>query len=130
MTDDATRWQRKADALIRLAEDQRGKPEGDLARQKLLDIINAHPEAFEYQPLLDFAHRELTLRDVGEMERRGISTEGSWTAPTLEGAVKLMVADYKRRLWGGQAKRLENELHEIDERVKRIEFGLDPVLLE
>jgi hypothetical protein len=130
MTDDATRWQRKADALIRLAEDQRGKPEGDLARQKLLDILNAHPEAFGYQPLVDFAHRELTLRDVGEMKRRGIPTAGSWTAPTLEGAVRLMVEDYKRRLWGGRVKMVEDELHEIEERVKQIEFGLDPVFLE
>jgi len=32
------RWKTKVDALIRLAEDQEGKPEGDLVREKLASI--------------------------------------------------------------------------------------------
>lgn len=37
------RWKTKVDALIRLAEDQAGKPEGELAREKLASILKEHP---------------------------------------------------------------------------------------
>jgi hypothetical protein len=35
-------WQRKADALARLAEDQKGKPEGEVAARKLKEIRDKH----------------------------------------------------------------------------------------
>lgn len=108
------RWQTKADALIKLADDQCGKPEGDLAREKLLAIINAHPESFAYQPLIDFAEREFTLSDLREMRQQNISTDGRWMANTLDGAIKMMVADYKRRLRGRQ---VEHQFRELGQRI-------------
>lgn len=92
------KWRRKADALARLAEDQRGKPEGDLARQKLQEIIANHPEAREYQPVKDLFARDLELKDVGMMHRMGISTEGSWSGRTIAEALAAMTRDYKSRI--------------------------------
>lgn len=114
------RWQTKADALIRLADDQRGKPEGDVARAMLLKIINNHPESFAYQPLIDFAEREFTLGDLREMRQQNVSTDGRWTADTLDGAIKMMVADYKRRLGARRVKRLEGELLAVEQRVSNL----------
>lgn len=135
----AQRWCSKADALIRLAEDQRGKPEGGLAREMLLKIINNHPEAFAYEPILDFCEREFTMADVGEMKRRGISTDGRWTAGSLEEAIALMIADYQRRMalnldaeimgqrmtvtLTGEMTKLDNNLAEIEQML-----GLAPLL--
>ena len=82
------RWKRKADALTRLAEDQRGKPEGELARQKLQEIIAKHPEAKDYGPV-----RDLLLRDL-----KGIDLEGSWTAATPQEAIAMVIADYRQRI--------------------------------
>jgi len=42
-------WRRKVDALARLAKDQKGKPEGDVAAQKLRAIMDTHPEVFSRQ---------------------------------------------------------------------------------
>ena len=92
------RWQTKVDALIRLAEDQKGKPEGDLAREKLLSILQKHPEAVTYQPIVDLAWRDLTTKDVAQMHRRGISTDGSWTGVNLQDALAKMMQDYQRRM--------------------------------
>jgi hypothetical protein len=92
------RWKRKVQALIRLADDQRGKPEGDLARQKLLSILNKYPEAREYQPVQELARRDLTLKDVGYMKRNLIPITGSWTGANLQQAIKLMEADYRERI--------------------------------
>lgn len=95
------RWQRKAEALARLAEDQRGKPEGELARQKLLEILNNHPEAAQYGPVVELARRDIEWVMKGthlvEMKRAGVDTDGEWAAPTLAGAIKVMVADYQNR---------------------------------
>ncbi len=109
------RWQTKADTLIRLADDQRGKPEGDLACEKLLQIINKHSESFTYQPLIDFAEREFTLQNLKEMKQQGISTDGCWTGNTLDDAIGMMVADYKRRLW---CKRIEKQVHKNEQQRK------------
>ena len=98
----ANKWKRKADALARLAEDQRGKPEGDLARQKLQEIIANHPEAREYQPVKDLFARDLELKDIGAMRMAGISTEGSWGGRTLAEALAAMTQDYKARIAGYQ----------------------------
>jgi hypothetical protein len=92
------RWQTKVDALIRLAEDQRGKPEGDLAREKLLSILQKHPEAVTYKPILDLAWRDITTKDVVEMHRMGVSTDGSWTGRNLQEALFKMQQDYYRRM--------------------------------
>ena len=92
------KWQRKVDALIRLAEDQRGKPEGDLAREKLTEILNKHPEAQRYPPMVDLVHRDFQAADVVVLKRRGIPTGGSWTGRSLDEALQLMMEDYARRL--------------------------------
>lgn len=92
MTQD--RWQSKIDALIRLAKDQAGKPEGELARAKLQQILDKYPwAAQQYQPLADFA-----VSDLKYMMRVGISHQGSWTGRNLQEALRIMVADYKQRI--------------------------------
>lgn len=100
-------WKRKARALARLAEDQRGKPEGDTARQKLLEIIQRHPEARDYEPVKTLIKKDLTMRDISEMRHAGISTDGEWTADDLHTAIKLMEADYRERI--ARSKRLKLE---------------------
>lgn len=96
-----TRWQRKAEALARLAEDQRGKPEGELARQKLLEIINKHPEAADYEPIIELARRDIDWVMTGthlvEMKQADVSLDGKWEGDTMEGAIKAMVRDYQYR---------------------------------
>jgi hypothetical protein len=86
-------WKGKVQALIRLAEDQAGKPEGELAREKLRQILEKYPEARQYKPI-----RVFILKDIGYMRQHGISTEGSWTGANLQEAIALMVADYRQRI--------------------------------
>lgn len=95
---DPSKWKRKIDALIRLAEDQRGKPEGDLAREKLAEILRKHPEAVRYEPLQGLARRDISMKDVAWMHRHEVSTDGSWTAATLQEALAKMVDDYYWRM--------------------------------
>ena len=92
------RWKTKVDALIRLAEDQKGKPEGELAREKLAGILKKHPEVVRYQPLQDLAWRDISTKDVVEMHRKGISTDGSWTGVDGSDALFKMLQDYQRRM--------------------------------
>lgn len=61
------RWKRKAEALLRLAEDQRGTPEGDLAREKLAEILVNHPEA-------GLTVRDITLKDIGDLHKAEVGT--------------------------------------------------------
>lgn len=96
------RWKRKVQALMRLAEDQAGKPEGQLARQKLRQILKKYPQAREYEPV-----RVFMARDIVAMKRMGISTEGSWTGRNLQEAIALMMADYGTRLERAKQPRLE-----------------------
>ena len=95
------KWQRKAESLAHLAEDQRGKPEGELARQKLLEIINKHPEAMQYEPVIELARRDIDWIMTGahliEMKRAGVSTDGKWNGASLTDAIKMMVSDYQNR---------------------------------
>lgn len=98
------RWKRKVEALTRLAEDQRGKPEGDLARMKLQQILDRYPEARQYEPVMDFMLRELTMRDVAWMRQRGISTDGRWTGRNLAETIMIMEADYKQRIAAFQGR--------------------------
>lgn len=81
------RWQRKAESLARLADDQRGKPEGELARQKLLEIINRHPEAAQYGPIVELAKRDIEWVMTGahlmEFKRAGGDTSGKWEGETI-----------------------------------------------
>jgi hypothetical protein len=95
------KWQRKATALARLAEDQRGKPEGELARQKLLEIINRHPEAAQFEPVVELAKRDIEWVMTGahlmEFKRAGGDMSGEWEGATMEDAIKVMVADYQAR---------------------------------
>lgn len=87
------KWKRKIASLILLAEDQAGKPEGDLAREKLRLILDKHPEARQYAPV-----RRFMTSDLARMKQAGISTDGSWTGHNLAEALALMTADYARRL--------------------------------
>ncbi|MEN6507068.1 MAG: hypothetical protein ABFD92_21235 [Planctomycetaceae bacterium] len=93
-------WKRKALALARLAEDQAGKPEGELAREKLLKILERHPEARDYAPL-----RAFTVGEFREMGRMGVSTDGSWTGASIEDAISMMVKDYQARFAEAKARR-------------------------
>jgi hypothetical protein len=86
------RWKRKAIALAKLAEDQAGKPEGETARRKLQEIISRHPEAAELEQV-----KRMTMADLGQMKRQGISIEGSWSGGSIEEIVQLMEADYRQR---------------------------------
>jgi len=88
------RWESKVDALIRLAEDQAGKPEGEVARAKLQQILEKYSwVAEEHQPLADFAISEFKY-----MKRVGISHQGSWTGRDLQETLTIMVADYRQRI--------------------------------
>lgn len=100
------RWKRKVRALTRLADDQRGKPEGDLARQKLLQIINKYPEAAEYEPVVELVKKDLMTTDITWMKRHGVFVAGSWTGGNLWEAIALMEADYKQRLAKAKRRRL------------------------
>jgi hypothetical protein len=100
------RWKSKVIALRRLAADQRGKPEGELARQKLLHILEKYPEAREYEPIQEFARREFSMGDLGYMKRNSIDTDGSWTGATIEEAIACMVADYRVRIEGHKRPKL------------------------
>jgi hypothetical protein len=95
------RWKRKADALARLAEDQAGKPEGELAKEKLRKIIAKHPEAKEYPPI-----KNLSLR--------GIDLTGSWSAGSPQEAVAMMFTDYRQRA-AARAARPKGEIREAVE---------------
>lgn len=90
-----TRWKRRALALARLAEDQRGKPEGESAARKLRHILERYPEAREYEPLAEF-----TMSDLRFMRAKGISTEGRWEGESVEDAIAVMIGDYRRRIVG------------------------------
>lgn len=87
------RWKRKVQALARLAEDQRGKPEGELAREKMRQILARFPEAREYGPV-----REFMMSDIGWMRYYGVSTDGSWTGVDLQEAMDMMIRDYQQRI--------------------------------
>jgi len=89
------KWQVRADSLLRLAEDQAGKPEGDVARQKLKQLLQDHPRAREYKHLQQFM-----MGDLKQMKQKGISTDGSWTGRNLEEAVAKMIDEYNQRLAG------------------------------
>jgi hypothetical protein len=108
------KWKRKVQALARLADDQRGKPEGDVARRKLLQIINKYPEAGRYEPVVELARKDLTMADVGWMKRHGVSIEGSWTGRNLYKAIALMEADYRERLAGARRKRLAAPVYALE----------------
>lgn len=92
------RWKRRARALARLAENQRGKPEGDVARAKLLEMVNKYPQARDYEAVRELAHRDFLMSDLGKMKRQGVSTDGRWTGTNLAHAIKLMIEDYQQRL--------------------------------
>lgn len=106
------RWKRKARALARLAEDQRGKPEGDAAWEKLQQIIDAHPEAALYGPVIELIQREVEWMMTGahlvEMKKAGVNLDGSWSGESLGDAIHTMVADYRRRYDARLGKVLED----------------------
>jgi len=87
------RWKTSIQAIMRIAREKRGQPEGDVARKKLDLFLNKYPQAKQYAPV-----REFTLRDVGRMKMSGISTSGSWTGRNLDEAVAAMIRDYQDRL--------------------------------
>lgn len=123
------KWQSKVNALILLAEDQAGKPEGDLAKEKLRRILRRFPElAKQHDPLADYADRTFTVYDLRQMKRQGISTAGEWTGGSLDEAIGIMVADYKRRAWGRETvpqkiARLERELEALEPKMIEEQYG-------
>jgi len=116
----ANKWQSKIDALILLAEDQAGKPEGELAKEKLRRILRRFPElATRHEPLDDFASRVFTMRDLELMRQQRISTDGAWSGGSLNEAINAMVADYKQRLWGHKTPQLNADRMKLELRVNR-----------
>jgi len=101
-----SKWKRKARSLSRLADDQRGKPEGDVARAKLDEIISKHPEAKTFEPVKVLFERDVTLSDIAMMRRNGVSTDGVWTASNIDEAIAKMTADYADRIKRSRAPRL------------------------
>lgn len=95
-----TRWKRRALALARLAEDQRGKPEGEAAARKLRYILEKYPEACEYEPIAEF-----TMRDLRFMRDSGISTGGKWEGESVEDAIAMMIRDYRARVAAAQSRK-------------------------
>lgn len=121
------KWQPKIDALVLLAEDQAGKPEGELAKEKLRRILRRFPElAVQHAPFGDYADRTFTVRDLSRMRHEGISTAGVWHGRNLAEAITMMEADYKRQLWERKTPLqkiaiLEQELEALEP--KMIEAG-------
>lgn len=102
------RWKRKVQALARLAEDQRGKPEGKLAREKMRHILERYPEARDYEPVKRFM-----MSDIAYMARNDISTDGSWTGGDVREAVALMEVDYRRRIEEFKRRRQLGEMKRL-----------------
>ncbi len=82
------RWKRVAQGLARLAEDQRGTPEGQAARDKLRVILEKYPEACEYEPL-----RRFTAADLAYLVRNDVPTEGRWEGQNPEDALRKAFAE-------------------------------------
>lgn len=126
------KWQSKVDALIRLAEDRGDRPEGRLAREKLRRVLRRFPELAErHKPFDEFAHRTFTGADLGQMKRQGISTAGEWSGGTLDEAIAIMVADYKRRLWGRKSKLVAGKMKRrvvIEKRLKDFAVELERIV--
>lgn len=71
-------WREQARNLAELSEEQRGKPGGDVARRKLLSLVNKHPEAANLHEVQTLVQRDITMAEAAYICRNGISTEGSW----------------------------------------------------
>lgn len=79
--------------LKHLAEDQRGKPEGDAAYAKIKELIAKYPEVrAAIVPYWDF-----TTCDYVFLKRHGVNMEGRWTGDNLRDAIRLMQEDYCKR---------------------------------
>jgi hypothetical protein len=92
------RWKSKVDALIHLAKDQAGKPEGELARDKLRQILDKYPEAaFQHEPLAGYA-REFMGGDLLYMKQVGIPWTGRWQGQNMHEALQTMISDYWSRI--------------------------------
>ena len=109
------RWKRTAEALIRLAEDQKGKPEGNVARQKLQQILSKYPETRSHPPVIAFIERDLGMAPPGSeaprvsygtmpmsefyrMRQAGVNTDGRWTGTSFQDAVRKMQDDLRQRI--------------------------------
>jgi len=97
-------WRKVADDLVRLANDQRGTPEGDTARRKLGEILAKYPEAQAYEPIVDLEVKDMAMSELVKMRRMGISTDGKWNGENLQDAIANMVADLKGRRRAGLIK--------------------------
>ena len=97
-------WRKVADDLVRLADDQRGTPEGDTARQKLDEILAKYPEAQAYEPIVDLEVNDIAMSELVKMKRMGISTGGKWEGDNIQDAIANMVADLKGRRRAGLIK--------------------------
>ncbi len=86
------KWKRKVQALARLAEDQRGKPEGELARQKMRGILEKYPEARDYEPI-----RKFVASDLSYLVKAHIPLTGHWEGGSPAEALAAMFADYAKR---------------------------------
>lgn len=93
------RWQKIVDDLTRLARDQQGTPEGELAKQKIQEVLARHPEARHYEPVQRLVDDGiLTGADLKFMMQSNIDVEGTWEADSVAGAMKMMQADLLGRI--------------------------------
>jgi hypothetical protein len=79
-------------ALKRLAEDQRGKPEGESASRKIDELIAKYPDL---RPAI-IPFWNFTTRDFVTLKRRGINMGGSWEGTDLDDALRHMQEYYCR----------------------------------
>lgn len=115
------KWERMAGALARLAEDQSGKPEGDVARDKLAEILAKHPEARSHPPVMGFMARDITLREFHGMRRAGVDTDGTWTGANFQDAIRNMQNELRDRMARQVARQMMETLNkEIIETLFRV----------
>ncbi len=88
------RWKRVAEGLARLAEDQRGTPEGEAAGRKLRAILAKYPQARDYEPV-----RQFTMADLRYILRHAdVSTEGRWDGQSPDDALRKAFAELGLRV--------------------------------
>jgi hypothetical protein len=125
------RWSTTAEALVRLAEDQAGKPEGDAAEGRLLAVLKRHPEARNAPGVVSFLERKLgvsqrpapptgpmTLREWMDI-RRGVNVYGRWTGTNLNDALHRMERDLRARQ--EQAERVRVSFEDLVESMGPVE---------
>ena len=119
------RSEKIADVLIklkRLAEDQRGKPEGEAALRKIRELIEKYPETRSaLKPYWEF-----TGHDFVFLKRHGINTDGVWEGRDFHEAIRRMQEHYCRLY----LEYIEKQNEMIDAAILEIESNMAKTLVE